>query len=137
VNLSSAAAATAIVVAVGTAAGSLYRGWRNRIRDAAAKPFQTGQAAVNEAEIALRMKDRRLDDAAARETDLLGQLEQAKAANSAQQGQIRELYVNIGELQSENARLERESHAARERIGELEAAMKDLKAKLGINGGSP
>lgn len=125
-----------LLISATTAGGVLYRGWRQRVQDAAKKPFQAGQEAVNEAETALRLKDQRLADSAAHATELAGQLEQAKATNAAQQGQITSLYVTIGELQSENAQLKRDGAVARSRIGDLEKTMKELQEKFGSGAGA-
>lgn len=123
-----------LIISATTAGGVLYRGWRQRLQDAAKKPFQAGQEAVNEAETALRLKDQRLADAATHSAELAAQLADAKATNTTQQAQITSLYVTIGELQSENAQLKRDGAVARSRIGELEKTMAALQERLGING---
>lgn len=126
-------------LSVATAIIMLYRGWRKRVQDAAKKPFQAGVEAVNEAELALRLKDRRLEEMAKRETEALTELERSRAANLAQQEQIASLYADIGRLQVKNAALEEGARLAaereqadRRRIGELEMKLSEMAKHLGL-----
>jgi septal ring factor EnvC (AmiA/AmiB activator) len=124
------------VIAIGTAVGVLYRGWRNRITAAAAakatKPFTTSQAAIDEAELAIRLKDKRLADTT---TDL----ETQRAKNSAQTGQINELYTELGKMTAKNAELEEKLEQAKVReetqagrIDALETQVEGLMKQIGL-----
>lgn len=138
-NIGAVTGVVALLVTLATAATTFYRGWRRRIQDAATKPFQAGQAAITEAELALTLKDRRLADMAAREGQAVADLERAKAAGAAQQEQIASLYARIGELQTRNAALEEGARRAAEReeqyrtrISGLEASLAEVKKQIGL-----
>lgn len=118
------------------AVGIFYRGWRKRVADAAAakatKPYTTGQAAVDEAVLALGLKDKRL-------ADTTTELEQQRAKNGAQTGQINELYTELGKLTAKNAELleKLDQAQAREaaqaaRIDALAAQVDGLMKQIGL-----
>jgi septal ring factor EnvC (AmiA/AmiB activator) len=127
------------LMAIGTAASVFYRGWRNRVSSAAAAkataPYTTGHAAVDEAELALRLKDQRLAATTA-------ELEEQRAKNSAQAGQINELYTELGKMTAKNAELEEQLRQAkvreesdRARIGTLEMQLEGVMKQLGLGHG--
>lgn len=118
------------------AIGIFYRGWRKRVADAeaakATKPYTTGQAAVDEALLALGLKDKRL-------ADTTTELEQQRAKNGAQTGQINELYTELGKLTAKNAELleKLDQAQAREaaqaaRIDALAAQVDGLMKQIGL-----
>lgn len=114
------------------AAWTIYRGWRGRVAAAAKKPFTTGQAAVDEAVLALGLKDKRLADTSA-------ELEQQRVHNAAQSGQINELYTELGKMTAKNAELQEQLRAAklredadRSRISQLETQLGDVMKQLGL-----
>lgn len=123
------------VSAGGTAALALwtiYKGWRGRVATAATRPFTTGQAAVDEAVLALGLKDKRLADTTA-------ELERERARNAAQAGQISELYTELGKMTAKNAELEEQLRAAkvreegdRRRIESLETQLEGVMKQLGL-----
>ena len=126
----SAAATTALAI------GIFYRGWRKRVADAAAakatKPFTTGQAAVDEAVLALGLKDKRL-------AETTNDLEQQRAKNLAQAGQINELYTELGKMTAKNAELEEKLEQAKTReeaqaarIGALETQVEGMMKQMGL-----
>lgn len=128
VVLGSVSAAVSTVLAVGV----FYKGWRGRVATAATKPFTTGQAAVDEALLAVRLKDQRLAETTA-------ELEQQRAANAAQAAQISDLYTQLGHKSAEIAQLEEQARAAkvredadRARIGQLEMQLDGVMKQLGL-----
>lgn len=127
------------VLAGSSAAGSallagwtMYKGWRGRVATAATRPFTTGQAAVDEALLAVRLKDQRLAETTA-------ELEHQRAANAAQAAQISDLYTQLGHTTAKNAELEEQLRAAkvreesdRRRIGELEMKLSEVTKHIGL-----
>lgn len=140
-TLEAVSAVGALVIATGTALGTLYRGWRRRLQDAARRPFLVGQAAVEEAETALRLKDRRLNELVASESALQQKLAAAEGAARAQSEQLTDLQAQMYRLQSANRDLQVRAETAeaglataRSRIGTLEDTVADLQRKLSLNG---
>lgn len=131
-NVSSLLAAAAAAGTASLAVWTIYRGWRGRVGAAATRPFTTGQAAVDEAVLALGLKDKRLADTTA-------ELEQQRVHNTAQTGQINELYTELGKMTAKNAELSEQLRSAkvredadRARISELETRLGDVMKQLGL-----
>jgi chromosome segregation ATPase len=119
--------------------GVMYRGWRKRVESAATRPFLTGQAAVDEAELALRLKNERIADVERRRQETVDQLATATAQVAAQQAQITNLYTQLGQVQAENSDLRTQLAQARERevqdrarIGALESDMAELRKHISL-----
>lgn len=131
----------AVILSGFTAAGVLIAGWRKRIQDAARRPFLAGNAAIEEAQTALRLKDNRLAELTQSEANLRTQLAAATGTAEAQQEQITRLQARLYTVEEENRDLrsqaenaQRDARDARTRIGQLEDEMADLKRKLSLGG---
>lgn len=136
--LAGGAALTAVLTALFVA----YKGWKDRVEQAAQRPFTAGRVAIDEAELALQLKDRRLADTAA-------ELEQARAVNAAQAAQnaaqaaqISDLYAQLGRTTAKNSELEETARQAkvreeadRARITALEQQVDGLLKQLGLGHG--
>lgn len=140
-NTTTALADTAVVLSVATALGTLYRGWRRRIQDAARRPFLAGQAAVEEAETALRLKDNRLAELAKSEAESKQKLAAAEGKADALGEQLTQLQAKMYRVEAENRELlaraqtaEDREREARGRIGTLENQVADLTRKLSLGG---
>lgn len=137
----------ALLIAVVTAILGVYRGWRKRVTDAAQQPFLVGNAAIEEAQTALKLKNDRLAELTESEARLRVALAEARGTAEAQQQQIVELQSRLYQLDAANRELlvrteaaeRREQESARReadqvaRIGLLERDIADMRAKLALH----
>lgn len=133
---------TGMVLSVLTALATGLRAFRRREQDAAKRPFLAGVEAVNEAQIALRLKDDRLAEADRRLAQAVSEVQTATARAGSLQQQIDELYTRMGRLMSRNTELEDQARLAKEReerdrgrIRELELRVDELTKQLGLGMG--
>jgi chromosome segregation ATPase len=119
--------------------GTLFKGYKKRLEDAAKEPFIAGQAAMNAARAALELKDQQIKDVMDRDRLLHQQLMEAQAARDSQQAQVTQLYTQIGQLRTQNEQLKAEQVLSQERIQHLEATVAQLEAAMGKPpvGGAP
>lgn len=122
-NATDILAAVATAVSIATALGSVFKGYKKRLEDAAKEPFIAGQAAMNAARAALELKDQQIRDVMDRDQTLHAQLVEAQAARDSQQAQVAQLYTQIGQLRTENELL-------RQQIKHLEETVEQLKSLL-------
>jgi len=141
-DVSEASAAVAIIVSVLTATVTIYRGWKRRVEDGARRPFVAGQVAIEEAQAALAMKDRRLGELEASEARSRADLITAKATIEGQQKQITSLQAQVYQVTARNTELEAtaaatqsELRSARERISSLEESLEMIKRKMSLGEG--
>jgi uncharacterized protein HemX len=138
-NATELSAYAALILAVVSATMSVYRGWRKRIQDAAQQPFLVGNAAIEEAQTALRLKNDRLAELTESEARLRVALAEAKGTAEAQQQQIVELQSRLYQVDATNRELQVRAEAAERReqeqvsrIATLERDIADLRVKLAL-----
>lgn len=127
------------MLAAATSAGTLYRGWRKRVADAARLPFLTGEAAIADAKSALEFRGQRIDELTRSEAALKAQLEQALATARVQQEEMTRLQARLYTLEGEKRDLmaraqqaEADGRSARVRLTEVEERLEALQRKLGL-----